>query len=199
MIFGDSITFGSWDKDCGGWVNRLRLSIDNDDKITSCHVFNLGISGQTTGEIIDRIENESAKRIREDANNIIVIAAGVNDTQIIGGKIRTSEEEFRYNIATLIRQAKQFTDKVIYVGLTPVDESRTNPVYFDRTLNWKNKYIESYDKIVMDVCLKEGVHYVKLFDKIDPLKMMDGLHPSAEGHKDIAEIVKPVVYSFIRP
>lgn len=197
LVFGDSITFGAWDKDCGGWVNRIRLSIDNDEKIASCHVFNLGISGQITGEIHERIGDESLRRFREDANNVIVIAAGINDTQIIGGKVRTSETDFNYNVRSLIREAKKYTGHVIYIGLTAVDEARTNPIWFDRTLNWRNCYIEAYDEIIQKICQDEGAEYVKLFDKIDTIKMMDGLHPSSDGHKDIADIIRPVIYKYI--
>ena len=28
LVFGDSITYGAWDKEKSGWVNRLRLALE---------------------------------------------------------------------------------------------------------------------------------------------------------------------------
>ena len=58
LVFGDSITYGQRDLDMGGWVNRLKLALARDDSITSCHVFNMGISGQSTNEILERMEKQ---------------------------------------------------------------------------------------------------------------------------------------------
>lgn len=33
LIFGDSITYGAWDSEKGGWVNRLRLTLENKGEI----------------------------------------------------------------------------------------------------------------------------------------------------------------------
>lgn len=189
VVFGDSITFGAWDKECGGWVNRLRLSVDNDKRIEKSHVFNMGISGQVTEEILDRIDDECARRIREDAINTVILAAGINDTQIIKGEIRVPESDFMFNVRSLIRHAKRYADNVLYVGLTRVDESRTNPWAGDRSKSWRNEIIGRYDRIIEKICAEEGVDYLRVFDLTDPLSNYDGLHPAADGHRQLAEAV----------
>ena len=198
LIFGDSITYGAWDLELGGWVNRVRLSIDKDRKIRSCHVFNLGISGQVTGEILERMDPECRSRIREDANTIIVIAAGINDSRLEKGVIRVPAPEFRKNYLRLIETARRYTDNVICVGLTPVDESRTNPVWWDRTMCWKNSLADEYDSMIREICSLKGTEYVDVHDLVDPLTNHDGLHPDAGGHKRIALAVRAALNRYIR-
>ena len=198
LVFGDSITYGQRDLEMGGWVNRVKLALAHDNSITSCHVFNMGISGQSTTEILERLERECAGRVLDDANNIIVIAAGINDTQILEGEIVNDEEAFMSNVRSLIEIAKSFTDKVIYLGLTPVDDSRTDPVYWDRTRAWKSELVESYDTIISEICSDMGVRYVYVYDQIDPATNEDGLHPSEAGHIILAEIMGNVIYDYLK-
>ena len=199
LIFGDSITYGQRDLELGGWTNRLKLVTVNDSSIAGCHVFNMGISGQTTGEVLERLDRECIGRVLKGANNIIILAAGINDTQIIRGEVRVSEDDFRDNVNILIDYARSHTDIILYVGLTPVDESRTNPVRWDRKKNWRNEVIERYDGIIQEVCSEQGVRYIHMFDRIDPLTNEDGLHPSAEGHRIMTEIITEVVYEYLVP
>lgn len=198
LVFGDSITYGQRDLEMGGWVNRLKLALAHDSSITSCHVFNMGISGQSTTEILERLARECKGRILDDANNIIVIAAGINDTQTIGGEIVNDEDAFKANVRNLIETARSFTDKVIYLGLTPVDDSRTNPVTWDRTRVWKSALVENYDNIISEICSEMGVRYVYVYDQIDPATNEDGLHPSETGHIVLAEIMGNVIYDYLK-
>ena len=197
LVFGDSITYGQRDLEMGGWVNRLKLSIANDSSIASCHVFNMGISGQTAGEVLERLERECRGRTLDDANNIIVLACGINDTQAVRGRVLTAESDFRVNVRTLIRCAKRSAPHIIYLGLTPVDESRTNPVWWDRGKSWNNETIIRYDGIIREVCSEEGIRYVHVYDLIDASGNEDGLHPSAEGHAVIAELMTGVIYEYL--
>lgn len=198
LVFGDSITYGQRDLEMGGWVNRLKLALAHDSSITSCHVFNMGISGQSTTEILERLERECKGRVLDDANNIIVIAAGINDTQILEGEIINDEDRFKSNVIALLNKAKDLTDKVIYLGLTPVDDSRTDPVYWDKTRAWKSELVESYDNIISEICSEMGIRYVYVYDQIDPATNEDGLHPSEAGHIILAEIMGNVIYDYLK-
>ena len=57
-VFGDSITWGAWDVEKGGWVNRLRLFIDKEN--LNYRVFNCGVGGDTTKELVARVSSEMA-------------------------------------------------------------------------------------------------------------------------------------------
>ena len=52
-IFGDSISWGAWDLEAGGWVNRLKLYFDNQPD-PQIRVYNLGISGDRVGDVLKR-------------------------------------------------------------------------------------------------------------------------------------------------
>ena len=60
-IFGDSITYGAWDKQNGGWVNRLRLAYENSQPNDRFNFFNLGISGENILEVNERFDREYLK------------------------------------------------------------------------------------------------------------------------------------------
>ena len=198
LIFGDSITYGQKDLELGGWTNRLKLVLANDSSGLSCHVFNMGVPGQTTGEVLERLERECKGRVPEGTNVIIILAAGINDTQVIGGKVRVDEDTLRSNVGALIDTARQIAGSVMYIGLTPVDESRTNPVKWDKKKNWKNEVVENYDTIIRRVCEEKGVRYLYMSDRIDLLTNQDGLHPSAEGHRIMTGIIAGAVYECLK-
>ena len=62
----------------------------------------MGIPGQTTGEVLERLDRECTGRMPKGTNTIIMLAAGINDTQIINGEVRTDEETLRSNVKGLI-------------------------------------------------------------------------------------------------
>lgn len=126
----------------------------------------------------------------------IIFSIGVNDSQFIHSRnsIKTSENEFRNNIDKLIELAKKFTSKIIFVGLTPVDESKTTPIPWDTNKSYRNDYIKKYDRIIQSTCKKNKLDFVEIFDELikrDYKKLIeDGLHPNSKGHQKIFEIVK---------
>lgn len=62
IVFGDSITYGEGDLH-GGWVQYLREELINDI------VYNLGIDGETTTGLVNRLEKEIKPRVSEDDSN----------------------------------------------------------------------------------------------------------------------------------
>lgn len=58
-IFGDSITWGASDSEKGGWVERLKIYFGEKYDI---NVYNLGISGDATEDLLVRIEKELRSR-----------------------------------------------------------------------------------------------------------------------------------------
>ena len=85
LIYGDSITYGAWDTEQGGWVARLRKFLDNkadEDEKYYYLVYNLGISGNNSTDILSRFEFEAKQRVREEGETIIIFALGTNDSQL---------------------------------------------------------------------------------------------------------------------
>jgi len=79
LIFGDSITYGAWDKE-GGWVRRLRKFLD--ENYEDYLIYNLGISGNNTDDLIERFEFETKQRLKENDETIIIFAIGVGLTPV---------------------------------------------------------------------------------------------------------------------
>ena len=56
-IFGDSVTWGAYDPEQGGWATRLRNYFEAQEN--NIDVYNLGISGDATADLLKRIEVEA--------------------------------------------------------------------------------------------------------------------------------------------
>jgi len=193
MIFGASTTYGAWDKE-GGWAARLRKSIDK--KETEHLIYNLGISGDTTADLLERFEFETKQRLEENEETIFIFAIGVNDSAFLQSKNGSwiALEKFKNNIQKLITIAKQFSSKIVFLGLTPVDEKKTTPIPWNTDIFYKNEYTQKYNNIIKSICEKENVPFLGLFDSwsnIDYKKLLyDGLHPNSKGHEKIFRSLK---------
>ena len=182
LVFGDSITYGAWDKEKGGWVNRLRLALENDYSNNYYTIFNLGISGDVTENIKDRFDNECKIRFNKNDNTIIIFSIGINDTQNVKDEDRVSLETFRNNIITLINSAKKYTDNILFIGLTKVDESKVTPLPWDKELK--------------NICLESNVDYLYIYDLLEGDELFDDLHPNNVGHQKNCDKVKTKISKY---
>jgi len=192
LIFGDSITYGAWDK-LGGWVQRLRTFIE--EKYPQEHlIYNVGISGDTSNLLLERLEDETKRR--KWKKNVLVFQIGINDSAFLSTKkdFWVSQEEFRENIKEMIKKSKKFSQKIFFVGVTPVDEDKAHPVPWDKRVTYKNENIKKYNEIIKEVCNRENVPFIEVFDKFFKSEykklLQDGVHPNSLGHEKIFEIVK---------
>lgn len=197
IIFGDSITYGAWDHKLGGWVNRLRMVCENSDPDNRYNVFNLGISGQITSEILERFDRECIGRINLDQNNLIIIAIGINDAQVDHGNFKTTPDLFKENIQHLINKAKSYTSNILFVGLTKVDETNTCPRPTDKNKFYYNKHIEEYDTYIREICQLNAIDYLYVYDILERSDLSDGLHPNDIGHQKMSDIIKKKVDSIL--
>lgn len=188
-IFGDSITWGAYDPQNGGWVNRLRNYFEAQDK--DIDVYNLGVSGDSTIDLLDRIEIEAKSR----EANLFVFAIGVNDAQFIHStnSNRISDNDFENNIKKLFEIANKFTSKIIFVGLTLIDEAKTKPIPWNTDKTYTNERIRNFDKIIEDFCSKHNLKFIPINDLLNNGDLIDGLHPNTQGHIKIFEKVKPEI------
>lgn len=179
-IFGASTTWGAWDKEKGSWVNRLNLYLNKNDFI---EVYNLGISGDKTSDLLKRFLPE----VKAREPNIITFAVGGNDFAYDTSKrkIRVQSEKLKENIQKLINQAKFFTNKIIFLGSTEIDESKTTPVSWNKNTYYTNKSRKDLDLILKQLCQKNKLYFLPLFDTLTNLDLEDGLHPNSHGHRKI--------------
>ena len=186
-VFGDSIGWGAWDLEKGGWINRLWLQVSNNkDRDYGAEIYNLSISGGTTETILARFESESKIR-NADA---IIFQTGTNDASY---KNRPSDylvqpEKFRKNINEIIKRARKITNNLIFVGIKNCDESKTMPV------SWISRYysndsIGKYNEIMKEICLKNKILFLDI-GLLNNEDFDDGVHPNTKGHKKIYNKVK---------
>ncbi len=183
-IFGDSIVWGSYDYKEGGWVNQLKNYFIKKD----IGIYNLGISGENTEKLILRIEPEAKSRKAD----IIISAIGINDTQFIHSKnnYRFSEDHFKKNIEKIYKISSDITKKIIFIGITGVDESKVDPLPWDPDKSYKNERIDEFNLILKNFCLDKKIFFISLSGVLDKKDLCDGLHPNPSGHNKIFKKIK---------
>lgn len=209
LCFGDSITYGNWDPK-GGWVGQLRDFLDSkslenysgEDLYSTYYTltYNLGIPGETSSGLLERFETELAMRYNPDELNIILIAIGINDSRYYNSlaQYETDIDQFRQNIWDLEEIAKKYTNDVAFIGLTPVDEIRTNPLAWEADATYKNEYIKQYDTVIKEFCESRKIPFIDIFSQMKDMDMMklseDGIHPNQEGYRVMKEIIRTAVF-----
>lgn len=190
-VFGASSTWGAWDSEKGGWVNRLRLFLEANDY--DVDVYNLGVSGDTTNELLERFEVEA--EAREPA--IILVSIGDNDacTSSANGKHKVLPEKFEKNIKRLIELARKFTDKIAFLGSKPIDEAKTMPVPWDREAFYSSESLKEYDKMLKTLTKENNAEYIDISGLLSIKDLEDGLHPNEEGHRKLFGKVKDFLLS----
>ncbi|MFA5358987.1 MAG: GDSL-type esterase/lipase family protein [Patescibacteria group bacterium] len=184
-IFGDSTAWGAWDKEDGGWVNRLWLEQAASGG-KSC-IYNLSISGGTTETILERFEREA--KIREA--DILIFQTGGNDAAYDKDikEHLVSPDKFEKNIQEIIDCAKKLVKNIVFVGFNNCDESKTTPVSWCN-LCYTNDFTQKYNGIIKNLCDKNAVNFIDIFGLLQNTDLEDGLHPNAAGHKKIFAAVK---------
>lgn len=180
-IFGNSIAWGACDNEMGGWANRLRNYLANEAG-AYFETYNLGVSGDNSDKLLKRfpIENEARDP------DIIMIAIGLNDSQHINSKdsLGVPLERFENNLLELIKQAKKFTEKIVFVGLTKVDEAKTMPIIWDTDkYYYDNENIARYNAKIKEICEKNSLPFIAMLDLLSDEDLEDGLHPNSQGHE----------------
>lgn len=202
-VFGDSVVYGVCD-DEGGWVCRLRRWWDK-QKDCQYVVYNCGICGDTTTDLLARFQVEVKARvagaIRHNEPSLIIFAIGINDAQWLKSKsaLRTEADEFRSNLEKLIVLARKFPSKMMFVGITPVDEKKTMPIPWNLDKFYKNENVSKLNGIIGSVCRTAKIPFLDVNAKwleIDYRTLLDdGLHPNTAGHKLIFEHVRDFLLS----
>ncbi|MFT4309997.1 MAG: SGNH/GDSL hydrolase family protein [Candidatus Woesearchaeota archaeon] len=194
IVFGDSITKGRGATI--GWCDRLKEHYESLDYY-NC-LYNLGIPGDNTKDVITRLDIEARARAQyhyDDDTHTIILAIGINDSRLNNGIPETDVKEFRNNIRDIISITKKYTPNIAFIGLIPVDENITAD--YEGT-SFSNERITEYDNIIKEECAKENIPYCNVYDDMilkDYTKLLgDGLHPNDKGH----EIIYNIILEFLK-
>jgi len=190
-IFGDSITWGAWDLQGGGWVQRLRSTIDH-YQLANEHfwmpLYNLGISGDTSVGVAGRLPTEIATRFNSTDGCVVIIAIGINDSSVRLSKDAHSvtPEEYRTNLQKIVRAARMYTEKIFLVGLTPVQASRLSPAPWGEPVTYPLSRAREFNAVLGTVAKAEGAGLIEIWEDWMQRDLSDlftdGLHPNENGH-----------------
>ncbi|MBI5803324.1 hypothetical protein HY448_01415 [Candidatus Pacearchaeota archaeon] len=184
-VFGDSIVWGAYDSEKGGWVNRLRIFLAEKD----IEVYNLGISDDDSSDLLKRFKKECEAR----KPRVIIIAIGTNDSQYVNkeGNFYVQIDEFQKNLDEILFQGKKFTRKIVFVSALKINESKMPMVFEDgKKYFYTNKNLIKYMEKIKELCSKNGIDYIELFNLLDKKDLYDGIHPNSKGHEKIYKKVK---------
>ncbi|MDD4289852.1 MAG: GDSL-type esterase/lipase family protein [Patescibacteria group bacterium] len=192
-IFGDSITWGASDFEKGGWVERLKTYCTEKYDV---NIYNLGIPGDITDNLLKRLKSEAIIR----SANIIIFAIGINDSSYVENKDNINKylQKFDKNILRLIKISKKITDKIIFIGLTKVDEKKTVLIDFSKKKVYDNEVIEQFDNAIKNICEKNSLQYIEIKKLLNNEDLDDGLHPNSIGHEKMFDAILESVNKFLK-
>lgn len=198
LVFGDSIERGHWDFE-GGWVHRLQQDLDehsweHDDEYS---IYNLGVAGDTSRDILDRIKDEIVARQNSEDMYILLKVSGVNDSEynLEKGKNSVLPEKYRQNLSKIVDIAKKHANREVVIGGTPIDQSRVDPIPWKQTHAYRTGELEKYRKRRVEMSEDRKLDLIEVRPYLDEeewreSKLKDGVHPNMGGHKQIYRIIK---------
>lgn len=189
-IWGDSIVHGVGDSEMFGWGNRVRATL-----FEKVEIYVRAIRGDTSQDLLERFEVE-CQSIRPE---IIIVAIGINDSSYLlkdQENTLVSLSDFESNLKKIIKIAA--SNKIIFVGLTHVDEQLVCPLVGSTTGKcYSNRIIGRFDQKIKEITASTGSEYVSLLPHVQLHHLDDGLHPNANGHEIIASEVAKALEKFI--
>lgn len=201
LFFGDSIIYGEYDGVFGGWVDILkRYALQKyNEGSNELILFNLGIGGETTEGLLNRMSHEMKARNSADGN-IIFIGYGANDLANKDGNQLVNPEQFKTNIEIAVQNAKQYSKDIYLVSVLPLSEnidSKVSPTGKLRT----NDNVLIYNQILKIIATENSLNYIDfhssfLQDK-EILLSKDGVHPNEKGYGMMAEIAIPIIEKYL--
>lgn len=199
IILGDSNGQGFYDTEKGGWAERLKAyCFEHNDQF----VFNLSVSGYSSNNLIELIErNELESRFEAgDEPHLIIVAVGLNDSVLVQDKRNlVSVSKYGENILQIFKHIVDWnkgnydlTHRLLVVGPTSVDETRSTPVEWDDTLYYRNAEVKRYNEKLKEVCYPNNIRFLNLFDMAS-FDTCDGVHLSPAEHELIFNSVVKAV------
>ena len=176
LLFGDSLMSGY------GLPEEDHLSVVLEKSLKSegfeIQIFNGSISGDTSSDCLDRIEDE----LSDVSYDLIIIGLGANDMLR-----RINPDQTKQNLEDIIKIITSNNIKIILAGMVA---SPTNG------LSYKKKF----DKIYPDLSKKFELELIPFLLKgvaLNPsLNQADGIHPNEKGVLIISETLKKSITNY---
>lgn len=206
-IDGDSTTYGMFDKEYGGWADRLHLAALNEGKSFEDMTFvqSRAWPSRTLARIL-RQADANIKSFSPISDVTVVLQVGMNEAKIFhepSGPIVPlrlfGEQLIRFsNIVRENNSDPDYNCDAVFVGPPPIDTTRFNPTLSGAVI--KDEVLATYGEMMRAVAEHEGYPYVDtraVFANtglpISELIDNEGYHPSTLGHATLAKAVAGVL------
>jgi lysophospholipase L1-like esterase len=195
-FIGDAFTVGAGDETILGWVGRVAGTAwaQNHD-VT---IYNLGIRGDSTRDILRRWRRECDARLPRGANGHLVFMFGGNDAkEIVGTGVEVPVEESVANARAIIAEAAAWLP-TLWLSLIPMHETKPYPRLLPGTPAYRfdNGRQAEYTQRYAAVAQELAVPFLDLHTPLmhDPEWQLltqagDGSNPNAQGYARIAALI----------
>jgi len=186
LVFGDSVVWGACIPKREAWADLLRNYLDEKYNY-SVDLYNLGIDGNTSNDVLQRFDAEAQARNPD----IIICAVGANDSIFRNNnKFDVSESVFLQNLSGILEKAKKYTQQILFVGLVKGSDTETIPLKRSSTGKCYSKSaVKKYDEYVKSFAAQNSLPFVDVFTVLIDEDFDDGLHPNFSGHIKIFNAV----------
>ncbi len=183
VALGSSSIHGRGDSELGGFIHRLRLW--HEAQGPRNFVYQLGIFGETTDRLIQRLSIEAGAR----RPHLIILYPGFNDIRREGAESSenaVSIEDYSSSMAALVESALKISPTLMLTGF-PFDEAKTRP-YLSSDWYYLRSDAARYTDVLRQVCAERSCLVLDCFanwgsDDISDLLAEDGLHCNPKGHE----------------
>lgn len=189
VVLGSSSVYGTGDP-TGGFVAKLRTW--SEAKNSQNLVYNLGVWGDTTENMIARLKTELQPRRPQ----LTILYPGLNDIRRVGSSSADNHLSIR-SYETLITEMLTTTSahsQVLVMSAIPFDEKRTTP-YAQSDWYYLIEDAQHYMQVLENTCVRTKVQFLNVFKRWASEKDFaylapDGLHPSVIGHERLFSEVR---------
>lgn len=172
VFLGDSLTAGLGLDQRDAYPTLIQQKVDAAG--LKYEVVNAGVSGDTSAGGLSRLDWALEGDVK-----VMIVALGGND-----GLRGLPAEELQKNLATIIERAQAKQIQVILAGM-------------EAPPNFGQAYIVSFHQVYPDLAKKYGVPLIPFLLQgvagIEGLNQRDGIHPTAEGARTVADNVWTVL------
>jgi lysophospholipase L1-like esterase len=183
-FIGDSFVEGYGDPANKGWVYRVCEYTCNNNSKLSLNICNLGIRGETSGDILNRYEAVIKEEQINAKTNMLVMSFGTNDCIQYYYDLNLDLTRSANNLKELIKKSKKQFDSVLFVLPPAIAENEIN------------KRIKSLIEIYIPILETNKIPFINLYDTLLENEIwqyetatFDGAHPKEKGYTEFAKLI----------
>lgn len=197
---GDSLTRGIGDEKGLGYIGLVRNQLQEASLNTSIQLSNLAISGQTSSELLEQLQQKQVQQLIQQSQWITVTIGGndlkdsIEDLETIDLKqAEKNRKIFEKNLEQILKTIRSYNQK------TPVFLfSLYNPYGDLSERELTSKTVLQWNETIQDISQKyTNIIVVPTFDlfQIQPTKYLssDHFHPNHQGYQRMAERLMQII------